>query len=110
MKHHSRPHYTPHTVAIAGQKVIEERLRQLEKETEAIRQDYQRQLEEKGEDDWYRCLAFSGLVYREITGSTSKTEKFLSRLAEVMERDRGKPTAEIVAELERVTGIELEVQ
>lgn len=106
MKHHSRPHYTPHTVAIAGQKVIEERLRQLEE----IRQDYQRQLEEKGEDDWYRCLAFSGLVYREITGSTSKTEKFLSRLAEVMARDRGRPTAEIVAELERVTGIELEVQ
>ena len=63
-------------------------------------------------DDWYRCLATSGLVFREIPGDNKKTERFLTRLAEKLQiaRDNGIATKDLVEELEKVTGIELEVE
>lgn len=104
------PNFT--RMAKAAASTLNAEKRKLEAETEAIRADYERQLIEKAADDWFRCLAVSGIVFREITGSNQKTERFLARLAEVLQqtKDDEISTADLAEELERVTGIQLEVQ
>ena len=79
---------------------------------EAIRGEYERQVTEIASDDWLRLLAVAGLAHHEMYGSKSKDEKFLSKLAgmlEAVKRDKVK-TDWLVAELEKRTGIELEVR
>ena len=75
------------------------------------RQQEQELLETKA-DDWRMNMAISVLTFRELTGDNKKTEKFALRLNEnlVKVRDSGQTTAEILAEVERVTGICLEVE
>lgn len=112
MKHYSNPHQNIRSVSVAATQVLNDYKKKLEDSVEEVRKDYERQLIEKGNDDWLRCLAVSGLIYREQTGSNKKTEKFLSRLAEVLQQTKedGITTAELVAELSRITDIELKVE
>ena len=111
-KHHSKPHGTEKGLSIAAHQVLENYKRKLEAEYEEIRLDYQRQLEEKGADDWMRSLATSVQVFYEITGSRQKTEKFAEKLAEKLSRYRREetPTADIIAEVERLTDISIQVE
>lgn len=111
MKHHSKPHGNIHAMSIATAQVYNRERKKLLAETEEVRLDYQKQLEDKAADDWLRCLAMSGIVFREQTGDNKKTEKFLSRLAEKLQQSKNAevPTSDLTAELARVTGIELEV-
>lgn len=102
--------YDPHSIAVSASRVMEAKRKELLQAVEAERQSYQQQLYDKADDNWRRCLAQAGLVYREITGSTSKTEKYLSRLAEYMEQTMDRTTEDLMAELARVTDIELEVR
>lgn len=99
-------------MSVAAAQVYNKERKNLLAATEEIRLDYQKQLEDKAADDWLRCLAVSGIVFREQTGDNKKTEKFLSRLADQLQysKDIETPTADLVAELARVTGIELEVK
>lgn len=106
-KKHS--HQNPHNCAVNAYLYQEQIRRAMAEEVEKMRQDFQRQLDEKAADNWYRCLAEAGLQYNEDYGSASKVNKSMERLAARMERDRCKTTAELVAELERATGIILEV-
>ena len=112
MKHHSKPHGDTKGLSIAAVQVLQAERAKLLRQVEEVRLDYERQLVEKAADDWNRCLAMSGLVFRELTGDNKKTERFLMRLAERLQEYRYEeiPTIDIVRELERVTGIELEVQ
>ena len=107
---HKSHAYDPHTLAVSASMVMEAKRKELLQAVEAERESYQRQLTDKASDNWKRCLAQAGLVYREVTGSTSKTEKLLARLAEYMEQTMDKTTDELVAELDKVTGIEVEVR
>lgn len=99
-------------MSIAAMQVLQSERSKLLAKVETIRQDYERQLIDKAADDWNRCLAMSGLIFREMTGDNKKTERFLMRLAERLQesRDEEIQTIDIVRELEKVTGIELEVQ
>lgn len=63
-------------------------------------------------DDWLMNMAVSILTFRELTGDNKKTEKYAQRLnAKLIDiRDAGLSTRDVIAELERVTGICLEVE
>ena len=107
---HNRHACDPHALAVSASMVMEAKRKELLQAVEAERESYQQQLTDKASDNWRRCLAQAGLVFREVIGSTSKTEKYMSRLAEYMEQTMDKTTDELVAELARVTDIELEVR
>lgn len=112
MKHHSNPHQNIRSLSVAATQVLNDYKKKLEDNLEEVRQDYEKQLIDKANDDWYRCLSVSGLVFREMTGDNKKTEKFLKRLAEVLQQTKDDciMTSDLVAELDRVTGITLEVE
>jgi hypothetical protein len=62
--------------------------------------------------NWRRSIGVGILAFREITGDNKKTERYASRYAEMMEQftEAGWSDDDIVAEVARVTGIELEVE
>lgn len=93
-KHHSKPHSTTANIFLAASRVR----KQLQQEQDAAL-----------ESNWYMNLGVSILAFREITGDNKKTERFARRLNEMLKeaRDYGMTTAEVLAEVEKVTGIEL---
>ena len=111
-KHHSKPHGSERSISIAAHQVLKNYKRQLDKDSEEIRLDYQKQLTEKGTDDWLLNLATSIQVYYEITGSRQKTEHFAEKLNEKIRIyvKEEVPTSEIVAEVERLTDISISVE
>lgn len=111
-KHHSKPHSDVHGLSVAAHRVLVDYKNQLDGQTEEIRQDYERQLVEKGNDDWLRNIATSLIVFYEITGSRQKTEKFAVKLDEKLRTFRANetPTREIVDTLERLTDICVSVE
>lgn len=111
-KHYSKPHSDVHGLSIAAHKVLEDYKKKLDAESEEIRQDYEQQLIEKGEDDWLRNLAASLIVFYEVTGSKQKTEKLAEKLNEKLRMYRAKniQTQEIVDELDRLTDIRLSLE
>lgn len=62
--------------------------------------------------NWKRSIGVGILTFREITGDNKKTERYASRYAEMMQQltEAGWSDDDIVAEVARVTGIELEVE
>ena len=62
--------------------------------------------------NWKRSIGVGILAFREIAGDNKKTERYASRYAEMMEQftEAGWSDDDIVAEVARVTGIELEVE
>lgn len=101
MKHYNKPHQNVKSVSVVASEVLN-----------AYKQELQKELKERQNDDWLRNLASSCLVYYELTGSKQKTEKFVQKLADKLaEYDRiEKPTEDIVKELSRATDIELIIQ
>lgn len=73
--------------------------------------EYQRKVIEITDDYWLRVLSVAGLVFNDMTGSRSKTEKLVQRLADKLAecQANGVTTQELVDELSRRTDIELEV-
>ena len=112
MRHYSIPHQNNNTLAKAAYTALEDYKREVDKQTELTRLDYERQLHEKAKDDWLRNLAVGCMVFYELTGDKKKTEKFAERLSDKLAKSKadGQTTEELCADLARATGLEFEVQ
>ena len=77
---------------------------------DAVRPEYERQVKEMQADYWLRLLGIAILCFREVIGSVSKTKKFASRFAEMVEDMQDVPTSEIVKYVDRAADIQMVVQ
>ena len=77
---------------------------------DAVRPEYERQVAEMRADYWLRLLGIAILCFREVIGSVSKTKKFASRFAEMVEDMQDVPTSEIVKYVDRAADIQMVVQ
>lgn len=77
---------------------------------DAVVSECKQQAVEIEADYWRRCIGVGILAFREVVGSASKTEKFATRYAEMLDIYRDAPIEQVVSLVERVSGIELVVQ
>ena len=96
-KHYSRPHNVQTNIFLAS--------KQVEKKM-------QKEVEDMAADNWKLSIGVGVLCFRELTGDNKKTERFASRYAEMLQeiRDHGLTTDDVMEQVQRYCGIELEVQ